>query len=269
MADSASPARPVVALLTDFGLSDPYVGVMKGVVLSICPEATLVDITHGVPAQDVVVGALHLAAAYRYFPRGTIFVAVVDPGVGSQRRAIAAAAGGHVFVAPDNGILTVVLRESAPEQIVELADRSFALDTVSRTFEGRDRFAPAAAWIARGTPLSAFGPPVSDVRFADLPRPVLERDSAAGVVVSVDRFGNLITNLDRTTVIALGGPEALSVEIGERRLTRIVRTYSDVGAGELCALFCSTDHLEVAVAGGSAAARLALTRGAAVVVRRP
>src|ERR1041384_1883941 len=129
-------ARPVIALLTDFGSRDHYAGTMKGVALSICPDATLVDITHDVPAHDVLAGALELAAAFKYFPAGTIFLAVVDPGVGSARRGIAADAGDYRFVAPDNGVLTSVLRDWTQKKIVELTDRRYARPTVSRTFEG-------------------------------------------------------------------------------------------------------------------------------------
>src|SRR5213075_2625968 len=150
-------ARPVIALLTDFGLRDHYAGTMKGVALGICPDATLVDITHEVPAHDVLAGALELAAAYKYFPVGTIFLAVVDPGVGSSRRGIAAEAGDYRFVAPDNGVLTAALRDVPPKRVVELTERRYARPTVSRTFEGRDRFAPAAAWLAKGIQLSALG----------------------------------------------------------------------------------------------------------------
>ena len=151
--------RPVIALLSDFGTRDHYAGTMKGVMLTICPDVTLVDITHDVPAHDVLDGSLQLAAAARYFPPGTIFLAVVDPGVGSSRRGIAAEAGEYKFVAPDNGVLTAVLREWAPKKIVELTERRYARPTVSRTFEGRDRFAPAAGWLAKGIQLTALGRP--------------------------------------------------------------------------------------------------------------
>src|SRR6266705_4817807 len=164
-------ARPVIALLTDFGSRDHYAGTMKGVALGICPDATLVDITHDVPPHDVLAGALELAAAYRYFPAGTIFLVVVDPGVGSTRRGIAAEAGDFKCVAPDNGVLTAVLDEHAPKKIVELSERRYARPTVSRTFEGRDRFAPAAAWLAKGIELSAMGRPAGAIARLEVPHP--------------------------------------------------------------------------------------------------
>src|SRR4029079_19039674 len=140
--------RPIVALLTDFGTRDHYTGTMKGVILGICPDVTLVDITHDVPPHDVLAGALELAASARYFPVGTIFVVVVDPGVGSARRGIAVDTGDMRFVARDNGVLTAVLRETPAKKAVELTERRYARPTVSRTFEGRDRFPPPGAWLA-------------------------------------------------------------------------------------------------------------------------
>src|SRR6266542_6401934 len=164
-------ARPVIALLTDFGTRDHYAGTMKGVALSICPDATLVDISHDVPAHDVLAGALELAASYRYFPAATVFLVVVDPGVGSTRRGIAADAGDYKFVAPDNGVLTIVLDEHPPKRVVELTERKYARPTVSRTFEGRDRFAPAAAWLAKGIELSALGRAAGTTVRLDVPPP--------------------------------------------------------------------------------------------------
>src|ERR1700737_1832282 len=163
--------RPVIALLTDFGSRDHYVGTMKAVVLGICPDVTLVDILHEIPPHDVLTGALELAASYKYFPSGTIFLAVVDPGVGSARRGIAAEAAEYRFVAPDNGVLTAVFKEAPPKRIVELTERRYARPTVSRTFEGRDRFAPAAAWIAKGVDLSTLGRSAGDYQRGGLPVP--------------------------------------------------------------------------------------------------
>src|SRR5918994_993196 len=170
-------ARPLVAFLSDFGTRDHYAGAMKAVVLSICPDVTLVDIAHELPAHDVMAGALELAACYRYFPAGTIFLVVVDPGVGSARRGIAAEAGGYRFVAPDNGVLTLVFDETPPKKGVELTERRYARPTVSRTFEGRDRFAPAAAWLAKGIQLPALGRAVADFQRLDIPQATVDADS--------------------------------------------------------------------------------------------
>src|SRR5581483_9485218 len=170
-------ARPVIALLTDFGTRDHYAGTMKGVALGICPDATLVDITHEIAPHDVLGASLELAAAYRYFPAGTVFLVVVDPGVGSARRGLAAEAGDFRFVAPDNGVLTSVFDEHAPRKVVELTERRYARPTVSRTFEGRDRFAPAAAWLAKGIDLAALGRAAGSVHRLEIAKPtVVERE---------------------------------------------------------------------------------------------
>jgi S-adenosylmethionine hydrolase len=260
--------RPVIALLTDFGTSDHYAGSMKGVILGICPDVTLVDISHDIPAHDVVGGALELAAAYKYFPPGTIFVAVVDPGVGSARRGIALDTGDYRFVAPDNGVLTAVVRETPARKIVELTERRYARPTVSRTFEGRDRFAPAAAWLAKGIQLSALGRPVADIQRLDIPTPDVSADSIGGIVLRVDRFGNLVTNIDRKTIERLAQGGGISIEAGPHRIERLVATYAELPADGVGALFGGTDHLELAASSASAAERLGLGRGTKIVVVR-
>ena len=259
--------RPTIALLTDFGTKDHYAGTMKGVALGICPDATLVDISHDLPPHDVLGAALELAAAYKYFPAGTIFLVVVDPGVGSKRRGIAVEVGDYKFVAPDNGVLTAVLAEHPAKRAVELTERRYTRPTVSRTFEGRDRFAPAAAWLAKGIELTALGRPAGELQRLDIPQPAIEGDRITGVVLRVDRFGNLITNIDRKTFdrVATG---ALDIRIGDRVVPKLVATYADVAPGEICALFGSSDHLEIAANGASAAQALDIDRGAAVHVAR-
>jgi S-adenosyl-L-methionine hydrolase (adenosine-forming) len=260
--------RPVIALLSDFGTCDHYAGTMKGVMLGICPDVTLVDITHDIPAHDVMAGALELAAAFRYFPAGTIFLTVVDPGVGSARRGIAADVGDFRLVAPDNGVLTAVFREAPPKKVVELTERRYARPTVSRTFEGRDRFAPAAAWLAKGIQLTALGRAVSDYQKLDIPVPSVSESRVEGRVLRVDRFGNLVTNVDRRTFekLAQGGPVQIAVE--GHAVARLVATYAEMPPGEVCALFGSTDHLEFAANSVSAAGQLGVARGASVSVTR-
>jgi S-adenosylmethionine hydrolase len=260
--------RPVIALLSDFGVRDHYAGTMKGVILGICPEVSLVDVTHDITAHDVLEGALQLAATYRYFPAGTIFLVVVDPGVGSPRRGIAAEAGDYRFVAPDNGVLTLVLRELPPRKVVELSERRFARPTVTRTFEGRDRFAPAAAWLAKGTQLSALGRVVTDYHHLDVPVPTTTGETLTGTVLHVDRFGNLVTNLDRRTFEAFAKQGPIKILVAGKAVERLVSTYAEIGASEVCALFGSSDHLELAANTVSAADMLALGRMATVSVVR-
>jgi S-adenosylmethionine hydrolase len=240
---------------------------MKGVALGICPDATLIDISHDVPPHDVLIAALELSASYKYFPAGTVFLVVVDPSVGTARRAIAAETADYRFVAPDNGVLTLVLRDTPPKRVVELTERRYARPTVSRTFEGRDRFAPAAAWLARGIQLSALGRPVTDYHVLEVPVPRVEADRVAGEVLHVDSFGNLVTNVDRKTVERLAQGGSIQIEAGPHRISRLVATYADIG-DEPCALYGSSDHLEVALQAASASARLGLGRGAPVVITR-
>jgi S-adenosylmethionine hydrolase len=265
-------ARPIVALVTDFGIRDHYVAAMKGVILGICPDVTLVDITHSIPPQDVQAGLYEIVACYRYFPSGTVFLVVVDPGVGSPRRALAAEAGGYRFLAPDNGVLTGVFEESPPRRVVELSERRYARPTVSRTFEGRDRFAPAAGWLAKGVDLSALGRPLAQYEMLPLPKPAVEPGRAVGEVRRVDHFGNLITNIDRSIVDGLaerGGHRdetAVRITVGEHVIPRLVATYGQAAHGEVCALIGSSDHLEIAVNGASASDTLRLGRGATVTV---
>lgn len=260
-------SRPVLALLTDFGLRDHYVGSMKAAALSVCPDLTLVDISHGIAPHDVLDGALQLAASFRYFPAGTVFVAVVDPGVGSARRGIAAEAGDYRFVAPDNGLLTAVFNETPPKRVVELTDRRYFRPTVSRTFEGRDRFAPAAAWLLRGIDLGALGRPAVQPVLLDLPRPQIDGDILHGRLLRADGFGNLLTNIDRKTFERFVGGQAYAIEAGGQAVARLVATYAEIGGDEVCALFGSSDHLELAARSARASERLAIGTGTPVTVR--
>src|SRR5215204_3014831 len=227
--------RPVIALLSDFGTRDHYVGTMKGVIIGICPDATLVDITHEIAPHDVMDGALELAASYKFFPAGTIFLAVVDPGVGSVRRGIAAEIGDYRFVCPDNGLLTAVVRELPPKKVVELTERRYARPTVSRTFEGRDRFAPAAAWLAKGIQLPALGRNVQSLQRIDIPEAAVGDDAIRGAVLRVDRFGNLVTNIDRRSFEKFSRDGVVQINAGGATVGRLVATYADIQNGEVCA----------------------------------
>jgi S-adenosyl-L-methionine hydrolase (adenosine-forming) len=253
-------ARPVIALLTDFGLRDHYVGTMKGVALGICPDATLVDLTHDIPAQDCLAGALELEAAYRYLPHGTVFLVVVDPGVGSARRPIAVDTGDYRFVGPDNGVLDPAFRRSG-WRAVELTEGRYWRPEISRTFEGRDRFAPVAAWLAQGTSIADLGPEIANPARLEWPAPREQGDVVIGLIVRVDRFGNLVTNIpaERVREEQPGG-----IEVGRSTIHRVVDTYADVPHGQLCALVGSSGWLEIAVNGGSAANALRLGRYAEV-----
>lgn len=257
-------ARPVIALLTDFGTRDHYVGVMKAVIAGICPDAHVIDLTHDILPQDIRGAAFTLAAAWRDFPAHSIFVAVVDPGVGTDRQAVAARVGDVCFVAPDNGILDLVLSAQPPSGAVRLENPVYARPTVSRTFEGRDRFAPAAAWLAAGVRLEEFGPAVSIPRRLDWAEPSVHADRVVGHVVHVDRFGNLITDLQAEP----WAPRLAHADVwlAAHGPIRLVRTYGEAPPGALVSLFGSTGRLEVAMVGGSAAHSAGAGAGAEVHV---
>ncbi len=243
----------IVTLLTDFGTTDGYVGEVKGTLLSLAPGTAIVDVAHDIPAGDVAAGCYVLGRVWRTFPKGTVHLAVVDPGVGSARRALAAEAGGHFFVAPDNGLLSDVFAAATPRAV------SLAVPTAaSRTFHGRDVFAPAAARLASGAPLLDLGAPFSDpVR---LPAHVLEvqEGELVGEVVYVDRFGTLVTNLPLRKV----APNA-RVRLAGHDL-QLLATFADVPAGEPVAFIGSGATVEIAVRNGRADVVLGLSRGTEV-----
>jgi len=259
---------PIVTLTTDFGTRDPWVGIMKGVILGIAPTARLVDLSHDIAAQDILEGALCLEAAAPFFPRDTIHLAVVDPGVGSARRAIAVRAGGQYYVGPDNGLLSLAFAQApALMAAVELTAAEYRLSSLSRTFHGRDLFAPAAAHLAAGVALERFGRAVADPVRLVLPVPQREGDHVRGEVLAVDRFGNLVTSLRGEDLSGLVS-SALVVEIGEVRLGAPLSAYADAPPGGLGAIMGSTGRLEIFARDGSAHAMLGRGRGAPVVLRR-
>lgn len=235
---------------------------MKGAILGIARDVQLVDVTHDVAAHDVTEAALALEAAARYFPAGTIHVAVVDPGVGTERRGLVIEAGGYRFVGPDNGLFTPFF--TGEWRAWELAEPAYRLAEVSRTFHGRDVFGPAAAHLARGVVPSAFGPPVVDPVELRWPTPSELDGGLLGEVVHVDRFGNLVTSIPAS---AIGEEDGLSVRVAGEWLS-FVRTYGDIPRGQAGALLGSRNRLEVAVREGSAARLLGAKRGTAVFVAR-
>ena len=262
--------RPLITLLTDFGWRDSYAGVLKGVIAGICPAATVVDVTHAVPPQDIRAGAFQLLVACPYFPAGSVHLAVVDPGVGSDRRLIAVEAGGHFFVGPDNGLLRWSVERLAGDswRAVGLTEQRYWLapaSEVSHTFHGRDIMAPVAAHLAAGVGLERLGSPIGALAGAPLPRPTRDRERLRGEILHVDHFGNAITNIRREHVSAPGG--ALRVDIGSHSLSGPVESYAGAGVGEPLVIWGSAGFLEVAVREGSAAAVLGIRAGDRLVVR--
>jgi S-adenosylmethionine hydrolase len=259
---------PIITLLTDFGTRDAYVASMKGVILSIAPDARIIDITHEVAPQDIVEGAWTLASAYRWFPAGTVHVAVADPGVGGPRRAIAAHAGGWTFVAPDNGVLSWALEAAGDARAVELTETRWFQTDVSSTFHGRDIFAPVAAHIANGVALHDLGPHIDDLVALPIAQPHVAPERITCEVVHVDHFGNAITNLDAATLASWSRGRAVNVVATGHTLGDVRRTYADAAPGDALALIESTGHVEIAVRDGSAAAVLGIARRSTITVER-
>lgn len=251
----------IITLTTDFGTRDAYVASMKGVLLSLCPSATLVDITHEVPPQDIRAGAYLLDHACRWFPQGTVHLAVVDPGVGGARRPIAVRTERHTFVGPDNGLLSRAGVRERVLEAVQITERRYALPEISRTFHGRDLFAPAAARLAQGLSLSALGPPAPDrVQLPDL-KPILSGDVMTGSVIHIDRFGNAITNILEPDFRAFVGAGPFEITTRSIRLTVLSDSYDAVPPGAPLAIFGSGGELEISVNSGDASASFGIRGG--------
>lgn len=244
----------VIVLLTDFGLKDYYVGAMKGVISSINPNVQLIDISHETPPQDVRAAAYIIKCVYVYFPPGAIFVVIVDPGVGGKRKGIILKTAKYFFVAPDNGILSLI---HDPDKIVHLTNQSYWLPSPSQVFHGRDIFAPVAAHLSKGVPLEEFGTEINELTRLPSLKPAVRKDAILGEVIYIDHFGNLITNIERKDLES----EQVVVEIKGQRLSGIKGFYSQVEAGQLLALWGSSGHLEISVNGGNARRVLGIERG--------
>ena len=258
----------IVTFTTDFGLNDAFVGIMHGVVLNIHREAQVVDICHAVASYDIFDGAWTIAQAYRFFPPRTVHVIVVDPGVGSQRRPIIAETGEHLFVAPDNGVLSLIEAREEKFTVRHVMAERYFLQPVSQTFHGRDVFSPVAGWLSKGVAPAEFGPEITD--YVRLGLPVIERigaNSLRGQVVKVDKFGNLITNIGRKEVFALfvHPTPTFSVLVAGQRIRHLQRSYAD-GGDEPFAILGSSGYIEIAARQASAAEKLAAGVGTPVGV---
>lgn len=253
--------NPIITLLTDFGTRDPFVGVMKGVLLSICPEARLVDLSHEVPPQSVVAGAYLLKTSIDYFPKGTVHLAVVDPGVGSSRKAVALKSKGHFFVGPDNGLFPAALKGWGIEQVVELTEKKFQLANPSTTFHGRDIFAPAAAYLAKGVSFAKLGTKQNNWIWREIPKPFRTARGWSGQILWVDHFGNLITNLEGQHI-----PKSFRLKVGKAVILNLATHYAQVKKGTVVALVGSSGNLEISVSGGDAAQKLGVGIGASVTL---
>jgi len=258
-----------IALLTDFSYEDPFIGMMKGVIYSINPSARIVDLAHNLPKYDVRTAAFILLTSYKYFPPGTIFCCVVDPGVGTNRRAIAIKTKKYYFIGPDNGCMLWAANDDSIDVVVEITNRKYMLEKISTTFHGRDIFAPASAHLSRGVDISELGKkinPNSLVRI-EFPQPRIQGNRYELEVLAVDGFGNIFLNI-RTEQIDLEKGENVSIIVGDKRyIARVVRTYGEAEKGRLVVL-CGTSHgyLEIAVNRGSAKSVLGVDVGDRIII---
>ncbi len=263
-------ANAIITLTTDYGTNDHLVGALKGVILKINPDATIVDITHNVTPFDLLDGALAIGSAYSYFPPKTVHVVVVDPGVGTERRPILVSAGNQYFVAPDNGVLSVVYEREPENLVVRHANAEhYYLTPVSKTFHGRDIFAPVAAWLTKNWQSSSMGEEIQDFKRFTLPRPREADGAVKGVVLRTDSFGNLITNFRQEDLpeTALNGG-AINLQVGTQAVNKFVETFAQGNGTEPFAYLGSSGFVEIGVNKGNAARNLGLNRGATVVLTK-
>jgi S-adenosyl-L-methionine hydrolase (adenosine-forming) len=263
------PHRPIVTLTTDFGTNDHFVGAMKGVILEIVPEAAIVDISHAVQAFDVLDGALTISQAYQYFPTGTVHAVVIDPGVGTSRRPIIASSDGYHFVAPDNGVLSMVYAKEERIHVRHITSDHYFRQPVSNTFHGRDVFSPVAAYLAKQVDSHKFGEEVEDyVKFA-APKPKAAGENRIrGVVLKVDKFGNLITNVTPADVPALFAAKlpGFKITVGSKEITEIRTAYAEGAPGEVFGILGSMGYLEIAANRGVAAQITGAGKGSEVIL---
>ena len=262
-------SKALVALLTDFGTKDYFVASIKGVILSINPEASITDITHEIPGFEIQAASFILWACYRFFPRGTIFLVVVDPGVGSNRHLVLAKTDRHIFIAPDNGVLTLIFNQEKPE-VYEILGKDYFIFDRKTTFEARDKMAPVAAWLSLGVPLSELARPTSSVKELELSQPQLQSKEIQGCIIYRDKFGNLITNINQYLISQLldrnrGANPVLTV--GKKKISEMASTYSSSSAEKPFFMINSLGLLEIAVYKKPAAEILGLEPGEPVVLR--
>ncbi len=259
----------VITLLTDFGYQDAYVGIMKGVIASINPLASVIDICHNTPPGDILNGAYLLYTSYKYFPKGTIHVAVIDPGVGSARGILCVQTQDYLFLAPDNGLLSFIARKERLKRIIQVTNGDYFLPAPGCTFHGRDIFAPVAAHVSLGIQPQQLGTRTDRLHYLEIPVPVWkEGKKVEGQIISVDRFGNLITNITREHIAGLKTDmHEIETTIGRRKITGLSNTYTDVPAGKPLLLFGSVDFLEISVNQGNAQKYFHVKKGTAIRIQ--
>jgi len=257
-----------ISLITDFGLSDNFAGVMKGVILNINPDAKIVDICHEVKPQDIFEAAFLLKGSFRYFPSGTVHLVVVDPGVGSERSKILVKTKKYFFVGPDNGVLSLALKEEPPIKIIEITNRKYFLRPVSDTFHGRDIFAPVAAYLSCGLDIDEFGNPIKSIQPLELPKIKKTEKSLSGEIIYIDRFGNLVSNIDQDTFKNFTKNKKFKIYIKDKIIDKLSHSYTEEHPLKPLAIMDSFHYLEIALNSGSAKDYLGINRAEKVVIQR-
>jgi S-adenosylmethionine hydrolase len=252
----------IITLLTDFGEIDGFVGTMKGVILSINPHAKIVDISHQIPDQDIEAGAFVLNNSYRYFPKGTVHLAVVDPGVGSERKILAVQSDDYFFIAPDNQILKYIFHSNETLTVVEVLNKQFFLDNISQTFHGRDIFAPIAAHLSTGLCIAQLGRETKNYDRGAIDQPKITKSGIIGSIIYIDKFGNLITNITEKLICK----PISSIKIGASIINRLSNSYTEVDIGQPLAIIGSSGYFEIAVRNGNAHQQLSLNRGEVIKI---
>jgi len=261
--------RPLITLTTDFGYNDPFVGVMKGVILKINPEARIVDLTHGIRPQDVQEAAFTVGMNYRYFPSDTIHVVVVDPGVGSARRPLLVFSENHFFIGPDNGVFSYIYRvRHETLEVVHITAEHYFLRKGSPTFQGRDLFAPVAAWFSRGVHIEKFGDPITDYHAIDIPFPETADGRVRGSIIHIDRFGNAVSNISKYDIGRLSGTNTVgSIRVSLKgKDVQLKKFYYEAADNDLYSVINSSDYLEFFVCAGNAASHYHISVGDRVEV---
>jgi len=256
----------IITLLTDFGTEDSYVGAMKGVILSINPDATIIDISHQIPPQDITAGAFVLSQAAPFFPKGTVHIAVVDPGVGGKRKPILIETDKYFFVGPDNGIFDIALQNERIRRKIHLTNKNYFLGYISSTFHGRDIFSPVAAYLSLGIDPALFGKKIKTLTSLDVKKPFAKDGKITGRIIHIDRFGNLITNIDEGLLKKVFKNRIFEVEVCDNIIKRFVPSYTNAKQGEPIGLIGSSGLMEIAMREKNASIELGIKRGDVVIV---
>lgn len=258
----------IISLITDFGLKDNFVGVMKAVILKVNPQAKIIDICHEIKPQDITEAAFLLKSSFRYFPEGSVHLAVVDPGVGSERKIVIVKTRNYFFVAPDNGILSPTLENEPPIELIDVTNKTYFLKPISSTFHGRDIFAPIAAYLSRGKSIRSFGRKIESFKRLELPRIKMDSENLVGEIIYIDRFGNLISNIDKDNLFNFIKGKRFKICIKNKAIEKISRSYFEGASLKPLALVGSSNYLEIALNSGSARDKLRVSKGDKIIIRR-